>query len=1031
MTAPAAVVVIPCHNEADYLQPVITALGAQLPELPHWRTVLVEDSSNDDTARLVDAAAAHPQLRAHHVRLGSPGAARSAGIALATGHVAGPPIEWVITTDADVTLPADWLSRWATALEAAQPDEAIGALNGEEDQAHLLAPFPRAAQLSDAFGAVAGRAEELLGVTNLNGVNHAVRLRAYQTCGPYLQPQAPGPHGMEQLAGEDWDLGLRLRLAGYRIDPVAIRVADRGRRLLADLVAYLDGSAYEGPFRRVLASGPATDLTAEQLRSLWPGAQRRALLHFYAKPLLAQPDLLRGDIGLSAPTVARLQTWMARWPSPTFSESRNGFLYGRLAHFTDTFAALLLSELGLSSSPPWPAASGSSLSGSSVGGSIVTHRSPITCVEHHAASGRLFTGGYDGRVVGWAGRGETGHGAGVALAEPAGAATPAGATRWTVQLDDLVNDVRLSPDGTRLAVAVADGTVVVLDPADGRHQLVLGPHGDDVNVVRWFPDGTGLVCVMDHLDPVVRLWHGKDGRWESRQLIGHSSGVFGAAVDPRGRRLATAAEDGTARIWDLDSLRALSVLQHPGDPEAIDWSPDGRLIATGCDDKVCRLWDPEAGTVVRELRDAGAAVRFVRFSADGSHLLVGAYDATLRQYDTATWQVQAEHRHPLQWERAATFAGDAVVVASFGGNPIVHPGATVVSGRGEAPIVSPTFGINAMARAGVCLALGRDDGSVLRLASDASPAELRPPVERVQANAHVSNAHAASNAHASNAHASNAHASIVNCVAFSPDGTLLASGDYRGTIRIASHNHAEGSSGVVQAYTGGGPINSLVWDPHGGSLFSAGYDGVVRQWSPDGAALAAWPAHHGPVKSLTFSVPTGLLVAGSSDGTLSAWVPPPPPPLGERWQHVEPAWRAAHPELVLVNAVAADAVGVVVSASRDLLVRRWDASTGDLLEVLPRAHRKSVKAVATSAEGDWLVSGSYDGTAVLWQRHRDGWRWVRLVHHGPPGVPAVALGPPAGDGAPQWVDTAGWDGSVARWSPRGTLVAVLHAPQRR
>ncbi|MFN0028353.1 MAG: WD40 repeat domain-containing protein, partial [Acidimicrobiales bacterium] len=288
----------------------------------------------------------------------------------------------------------------------------------------------------------------------------------------------------------------------------------------------------------------------------------------------------------------------------------------------------------------------------------MTHRSPITCVEHDPAQDRLFTGGYDGRVLGWHRH--------PSMAGP-------WVQSWSVQLDDLVNDVRLSPDGSRLAVAVADATVVVVDPADGRHELVLGPHGDDVNVVRWLPDGSGLVCVMDHLDPAVRLWRGKDGTCESRQLVGHQSGVFGAALDPAGRRLATAAEDGTARIWDLDSLNVLAVLAHPGDPEAIDWSPDGRWVVTGCDDKICRVWDPDRAVVVHELRHAAAAVRFVRFAADGARLLVGAYDATMRQYDTATWTVVAEHRHPWQWERAATFAGPDVVVAGFGGNPVVHP----------------------------------------------------------------------------------------------------------------------------------------------------------------------------------------------------------------------------------------------------------------------------------------------------------------------------------------------------------------------
>ena len=110
--------------------------------------------------------------------------------------------------------------------------------------------------------------------------------------------------------------------------------------------------------------------------------------------------------------------------------------------------------------------------------------------------------------------------------------------------------------------------------------------------------------------PRLRSGSGQD--WEPTALVGHESGVFSAAVSPDGGRLATAAEDRTARIWDLATGTVLHVLEHPGDPEAIDWSPDGSVVATGCDDEVCRLWDPATGSLIGTLTDAKAAVRFVQ-----------------------------------------------------------------------------------------------------------------------------------------------------------------------------------------------------------------------------------------------------------------------------------------------------------------------------------------------------------------------------------------------------------------------------------
>jgi WD40 repeat protein len=247
----------------------------------------------------------------------------------------------------------------------------------------------------------------------------------------------------------------------------------------------------------------------------------------------------------------------------------------------------------------------------------------------------------------------------------------------------------------------------------------------------------------------------------------------------------------------------------------------------------------------------------------------------------------------------------------------------------------------------------------------------------------------------------------VNTVAVSPDGRTAASADYRGVLRLTDLTHGTSRRVVVGR---GGPINSAVFSADGRHLYTAGYDGHIRTWSADGEPLDDWAAHHSPIKSLAWSTHDGgTLVAGSSDGTLSAW------------RDRDERWRAEGDDMVLVNAVAvADGAGIAVSASRDLHVRRWDVGTGALVQRLPRVHHKSVKGIAISADGERIVSGSYDGTAVAWDHTADGgWAWRVLRLHGKPGVPAVAVT----DGN---LFTAGWDTTVGRWSLTGELVAQYH-----
>ncbi|HRE01731.1 MAG TPA: hypothetical protein PLV68_10555, partial [Ilumatobacteraceae bacterium] len=261
------------------------------------------------------------------------------------GHGTHP--DWLLTLDCDVEVPTGFVDGWATAIAAVDADATIGALNGGEEQRHLFSGLPNAQAASSAFGRAANAAEAVVGIVNLNGVNHAVRTAGYLTAGPYVQPTVPGPGGTTNLAGSDWDLGVRIRLAGYEIGESPVTVRDRGRRLMADLFAYLSGTAYEGEFARVHATGEPVDIDGALVPALADAAIDRALFHFFFKIVLADPSQLDRDLGLAPDTVVAMRTWIERWPWPGFADSRNGFVYGRLPRFTAAFVADVRHQFGL------------------------------------------------------------------------------------------------------------------------------------------------------------------------------------------------------------------------------------------------------------------------------------------------------------------------------------------------------------------------------------------------------------------------------------------------------------------------------------------------------------------------------------------------------------------------------------------------------------------------------------------------------------------------------------------------------------
>jgi WD40 repeat protein len=117
----------------------------------------------------------------------------------------------------------------------------------------------------------------------------------------------------------------------------------------------------------------------------------------------------------------------------------------------------------------------------------------------------------------------------------------------------------VSPDGSRIAGAMADRTVRVWDAETGRLLHVLRGHGDLVMDVAFSPDGARLASAS--YDRTVRVWDLSSGR--SRVLRGHDASVNRVAWHGA-REFVTASDDGTLRVWQAPELG----LPTPGQLEA-------------------------------------------------------------------------------------------------------------------------------------------------------------------------------------------------------------------------------------------------------------------------------------------------------------------------------------------------------------------------------------------------------------------------------------------------------------------------------
>jgi eukaryotic-like serine/threonine-protein kinase len=291
--------------------------------------------------------------------------------------------------------------------------------------------------------------------------------------------------------------------------------------------------------------------------------------------------------------------------------------------------------------------------------------------------------------------------------------------------------------------------------------------------------------------------------------------------------LVTVSDTGVLRFWDVEAgevaQEAKTLRGHTEQITCLALSPDERRLITGSRDGTARIWRADTGEQMAVLKHPGI-VNAVEFSRDGTIIMTGEDESgTITIWDASSGE-------PLRSVRATK----PVVTPRFSPN-----GSFVVALSGPGVIVrwnAATWTIDAEVDTGLPLgrtmALSRD-GSTLVIANSSGAVRF------------------------------------FSAIQFSPDGRLMATGNFDGSVRLWDW-HAGTVVAVLEGHQGW--IGSVAFSPDGRRVLAGGQDGTVTFWNlADRQELVSFRRHPDLVTGLVFNRTSTLLV--SSGG-----------PVGRIWQ---------------------------------------------------------------------------------------------------------------------------------------------------
>lgn len=192
------------------------------------------------------------------------------------------------------------------------------------------------------------------------------------------------------------------------------------------------------------------------------------------------------------------------------------------------------------------------------------------------------------------------------------------------------------PGGQRVITCSNDGSLRRWDLESG---LQIGDdwrdQEDGVGVITMALSPRGDIVASGSGDGTVRLWNAETGKVTAK-WTGHTRSVWSVSWSPTGERVVSGSEDGTARVWNVETGETTMfgpIKTAHRFVYAVSYSPNSKQIATGGYKlNAVQIWDADTGKLLSTI-EHGRPVYSITWTSDGKKFISGSDVGSIRIFN--------------------------------------------------------------------------------------------------------------------------------------------------------------------------------------------------------------------------------------------------------------------------------------------------------------------------------------------------------------------------------------------------------------